>query len=140
GRTRVNTSETPRSISASWGAFALFYVLMLALIASLDWVNGLLRPLYYLTQAGLLTVGVGIFALCGWRFPAMQAEHSALLAFTIGVLTIVPAVLMSLRLMAEGFWTQYFLIAFGMASGSLLGFLFTVLAKRHLTSRQKRRR
>ncbi|MGQ9501809.1 MAG: hypothetical protein ACUVSF_03620 [Anaerolineae bacterium] len=134
----MNSSKTPMRVSASWGAFVLFYVLMLAIIASLDWVNGLLRPLYYITQAGLLTVGVGVFALCGWRFPSMQAEHSALLAFTIGVLTIVPAVLMSLRLMTEGFWTQYFLIAFGMASGSLLGFLFTVLAKRRIASREKK--
>jgi|GEM_PF-921185 len=135
---RVNASKTPTSISASWGAFVLFYLLMLAIIAFLDWVNGLLHPPYYLTQAGLLTLGVGIFALCGWRFRFMQAEHSALLAFTIGVLTIVPAVLMSLRYMAEGFWTEYFLIAFGMASGSLLGFLFTVLARRRLVSRQKK--
>lgn len=135
---RVDVSKTPARIPASWGAFALFYVLMLAIIASLDWINGLLHLPYYLTQAGLLTVGVGVFALCGWRFPTMQAEHSALLAFTIGVLTIVPAVLMSLHSMAEGFWTQYFLIAFGMASGSSLGFLFTVLAKRRLASRQKK--
>jgi hypothetical protein len=135
----VNFSKTPARNTASWGAFVLFYLLMLGIIAFLDWINGLLHPPYYLTQAGLLTLGVGIFALCGWRFPLMQAEHSALLAFTIGVLTIVPAVLMSLHYMAEGFWTQYFLIALGMASGSSLGFLFTVLARRRIASRQKKR-
>jgi len=134
----VNLSKRPAHSSASWGAFVLFYVLMLIIIAFLDWMNGLLRLPYYLTQVGLLTLGVGIFAICGWRFPSMQAEYSALLAFTVGVLTIIPAVLMSLQHMTEGFWNQYFLIAFGMASGSSLGFLFTSLARSRVAARPKK--
>jgi hypothetical protein len=108
----------------------MFYLLMLAVIAGLDWVNGLMRASYFLAQLGLLTLGVGIFAVVGWRMPRIRPEHSALLAFTIGVLTIVPAILMSLHQTVEGFWVQYFLIAFGMAAGSLLGFLFVKLAGR----------
>ena len=82
-------------------------------------------------------MGVGIFALVGWRRPHLRAEHGALLAFTIGVLTIVPAVLMSLGRMSEGFWSQYFLVAFGMASGSVLAFVFVRLAARAAVRRDK---
>lgn len=122
--------------SASWGAFGLFYLLMLIIIVSLDWANDLLRPTYFLAQIGLLTLGVGIFALVGWRLPRIRAEHGALLAFTIGVLTIVPAILMSLGQMIEGFWSQYFLVAFGMASGSVLAFVFARLAARAASRRK----
>jgi len=108
----------------------MFYVLTLALTAGLDLVNGLMGLSYYLTQVGLLTVGVGIFAVIGWRAPQIRAEHSALLAFTIGVLTIVPAILMSLNPMIGSFWSQYFLVAFGMAGGSVLAFVFARLTSR----------
>jgi hypothetical protein len=77
-----------------------------------------------------MTVGVAIFALIGWRMPNLTAEQSVLLAFTVGVLTIIPAVLMSLG-QARDFWSQYFLIALGMAAGSLLGFVFVRLASRY---------
>lgn len=122
--------------SASWGAFGLFYLLTLIIIAGLDYANGLLSATYFLAQAGLLTLGTGIFALVGWRVPHLRAEHGALLAFTIGVLTIVPAILMSLGRMIEEFWSQYFLVAFGMASGSVLAFVFARLASR-ATARRK---
>jgi len=130
-------SHRPANSTASWGAFALFYVMMLMITAGLDWVNGVMRPTYYLAQAGLLTLGVGIFALVGWRLPHIRAEHSALLAFTIGVLTIVPAVLMSLGPMIAGFWSEYFLVALGMASGSVLAFVFVRLAARAAARRGK---
>jgi hypothetical protein len=130
------TADKPAGSAASWGAFGLFYLLMLIIIALLDWVNNLMRPSYFLAQVGLLTLGVGIFALVGWRLPRLRAEHGALLAFTIGVLTIVPAILMSLGQMIEGFWSQYFLVAFGMASGSLLAFLFARLAARAASRRK----
>ena len=70
-----------------------------------------------------MTGGVAIFAFIGWRAPNLKAQQGVLLAFTVGVLTIVPAVLMSLRQSPE-FWQQYFLVAFGMAAGSFMGFLF----------------
>ena len=124
---------TPHKPSASWSAFALFYVAMLIIIAIVDWANGLLTWLYFSAQLGLLTVGVGVFAIIGWRMPRLKAEQGVLLAFTVGALTIIPAVLMSLG-QAKGFWAQYFLIASGMAAGSLLGFVFVRLAGR-FTSR-----
>ena len=129
-------SNRPAGTSASWAAFALFYVLTLVVIAVLDYVNSLMNLTYFLMQAGLLTVGTGIFALVGWRMPRLRAEHGALLAFTIGVLTIVPAILMSLGPMVREFWSQYFLVAFGMASGSVLAFVFARLATRIATRRK----
>ncbi len=121
------TSHKP---SASWSAFIMFYVAMVIIITVLDWANGLLGWRYWVTQIILMTVGVAIFALIGWRVPNLTAEQSVLLAFTVGVLTIVPAVLMSLGLSKRDFWPQYFLIALGMAAGSLLGFGFVRLAGR----------
>jgi hypothetical protein len=103
---------------------------LLAIIAILDWVNGLLAWRYVGTQVTLLTLGVAVFALIGWRMPNLTAEQGVLLAFTVGVLTIIPAVLMGL-VQTRGFWPQYFLIAFGMAAGSFLGFLFVRLANRY---------
>lgn len=123
----------PRRPSASWSAFALFYIAMLIVIGVLDWANGLLTWRYVSIQVSLMTAGVVIFGVIGWRVPKLKAEQSVLLAFTVGVLTIVPAILMSLGQTA-GFWSQYFLIAFGMAAGSFLGFLFVRLAGR-LTSK-----
>jgi len=52
----------------------------------------------------------------------------------VGVLTIIPAVLMSLG-PSRDFWSQYFLIALGMAAGSFLGFVFVRLAG-HLSVRK----
>ena len=123
----------PRRPSASWNAFILFYVSLLLVIFILDWVNGLLGWGYTGTQIALMSIGVGIFALVGWRIPRLTAEHGVLLAFTVGVLTIIPAVLMSLGRNRD-LWPQYFLIALGMASGSFLGFLFVRFASR-FTSR-----
>lgn len=119
----------PRKPSASWNAFIMFYVAMLIIITALDWANGLLSLRYWITQVALMSFGVAIFALIGWRMPNITAEQGVLLAFTVGVLTIIPAVLMSLGQPSD-FWPQYFLIALGMASGSLLGFIFVRLAGR----------
>jgi hypothetical protein len=119
----------PRRPSASWSAFVLFYIAMLAVIGALDWANSLLVWPYLSIQVGLMSVGVAVFAVIGWRVPELKAEQSVLLAFTVGALTIIPAVLMSLG-QTKGFWSQYFLIAFGMAAGSFLGFLFVQLAGR----------
>jgi hypothetical protein len=123
----------PRKTSASWNAFILFYVAMLIIITALDWANGLLSWRYWVTQIGLMSLGVAIFAVIGWRMPNITAEQGVLLAFTVGVLTIIPAVLMSLG-QPRDFWPQYFLIALGMATGSFLGFVFVRLVG-HFTSK-----
>ncbi len=126
----------PRKASASWNAFILFYVAMVIIITALDWANGLLSWRYWVVQIGLMSLGVAIFALIGWRMPNLTAEQGVLLAFTVGVLTIIPAVLMSLGQWSY-FWPQYFLIALGMAAGSFLGFVFVRLAGR-FTSKDDR--
>jgi hypothetical protein len=120
--------SSPRD-SKSWAALVMFYVVMLAVAAILDWSNGLLTPQYALAQVGLITLGVAIFALFGWRLPNMTAEAGALLAFSVGILTIVPAILMGLG-EVTGFWANYFLVAFGMAGGSFLALMFVRLATR----------
>jgi len=119
----------PRKTSVSWSAFVLFYITLLVVTGILDWVNQLLTWRYAGVQVGLMTVGVGIFAIIGWRAPNLKAQQGVLLAFTVGVLTIVPGVLMSLRQSPE-FWQQYFLVALGMAAGSFMGFLFVWLIDR----------
>jgi hypothetical protein len=120
---------TLRKPPRSWGAFILFFVAIVIIITVLDWANSLLAWRYWVVQISLMTAGVAIFAFIGWRVPDLKAEQGVLLAFTVGVLTIVPAVLMSLG-QPEGFWSQYFLIALGMAAGSFLGFLFVQFAGR----------
>jgi hypothetical protein len=77
---------------------------------------------YWGLQVGLVTVGVGIFAVVGVLTPELSAARGVLLAFTVGILTIIPAVLMGLGI--PSLWPQYFYIAFGMAAGSFLSFLF----------------
>ncbi|MEM7346276.1 MAG: hypothetical protein AAF485_18705 [Chloroflexota bacterium] len=113
----------------SWIAFGLFYITLLLIILSLDWVNDLLQLRYVTAQIGLLSIGVAIFAVVGIWMPDLSAARGVLLAFTVGVLTIIPAVLMGLGRI-PGFWPQYFYIAFGMAAGSFLSFLFLELSKR----------
>ena len=93
------------------------------IVTILDLANHLLTLRYWGAQATLITVGVGIFALVGLWLPDLSAARGILLAFTVGILTIIPAVLMGLGNI-PGFWSQYFLIAFGMAAGSFLTFLF----------------
>lgn len=114
---------------SSWVAFLLFYIVLLLIVTILDWANHLLAWRYWSTQAGLVTVGVGIFALAGLWMPDLSAARGVLLAFTIGILTIIPAVLMGLGNI-PGFWSQYFSIALGMAAGSFLTFLFLKLTQK----------
>lgn len=113
----------------SWVAFLLFYIVLLLIITVLDWAKGLLTLPYWGLQATLVTVGVGIFAVAGLWLPDLSAARGVLLAFTVGVLTIIPAVLMGLGNIPN-FWPQYFSIAFGMAAGSFLTFLFLRLSKK----------
>ncbi len=112
--------------SSSWIAFLLFYVVMLVVTMVLDSANGLLSLGYVAVQAGLISLGVAVFALVGWRVPKLTAEQSVMLAFVVGVFTIIPAILMSLGELS-GFWPSYFLVALGMIGGSILGFVFVRL-------------
>jgi len=117
----------PRRPSASWAAFVLFFFTVIVVTVVLDWANGLLAMRHLAKQIGLITLGIGIFAIVGWRVPQLTAQQGVLLAFTVGALTIIPAVLMGLGEM-PGFWSQYFLVALGMAVGSFLAFLFVRLS------------
>lgn len=114
---------------SSWAAFALFYVVLLVIISILDFANGLFTISYFGVQAGLITLGVAVFAVIGLREPELAASRGVLLAFTVGILTIIPAVLMGLGRIPS-LWPQYFYIAFGMAAGSLMTFLFMKFSKR----------
>ena len=120
---------------STWAAFALFYVVLLIIVSVLDLANGVLTPPYFGAQVGLISLGVIIFAVIGMLMPDLSAGSGVLLAFTVGILTIIPGVLMGLGRIA-GFWPQYFNIAFGMATGSFLTFLFLRFSQR-LTSKEE---
>lgn len=114
---------------SSWVAFGLFYIVLVLIVSLLDTVNNVLKLSYWGVQVGLITIGVGVFGIIGIRVPDLSATRGVLLAFTIGILTIIPAVLMGLGRI-PGLWPQYFYIAFGMAAGSFLSFLFIRLSRR----------
>lgn len=119
-----------RMISSSVVAFALFYAAMIILISILDWANKIVFWPQWVVQMGLVTLGVAIFGLVGLRWPNISPQVGVVLAFTVGILTIVPATLMGLGPIVN-FWPQYFLVAFGMAMGSILGFLFVHIFQGH---------
>ena len=56
-------------LKSSWVAFVLFYVVLVTIITTLDWVNNLLTLPYWGLQIGLVTLGVGIFAVVGILTP-----------------------------------------------------------------------
>lgn len=120
---------------SSWIAFGLFYAILLLIVSVLDTVNHTFSFLLFMTQVGLVTVGVGVFAAVAIIAPDLSAMRSILLAFTVGILTIIPAVLMGLG-QIPGLWPQYFYIAFGMAAGSLLTFFSLWYARRITTQNQ----
>ena len=113
----------PNSKQSSWVAFGLFYIVLIGIVTFLDLYNNIFRLTYWGVQIALITLGVGIFAFIGLRFPEISAARGVLLAFSVGILTIIPAVLMGLGRI-PGLWPQYFFIAFGMAAGSFLTFVF----------------
>lgn len=112
-----------RQKRSSWIAFGLFYLVLILIVSVLDIANDVFRLMYWGAQVGLLTLGVGIFLVVGMLVPDLSAARGVLLAFTVGILTIIPAVLMGLGPI-PGLWPQYFYIALGMAAGSFLTFLF----------------
>ncbi len=108
---------------SSWIAFGLFYLVLIVIVTVLDVFNRVLTLPYWGTQLGMLTLGVGLFVVMSRFIPDLSAARGVPLAFTIGILTIIPAVLMGLGPI-PGLWPQYFYIALGMAAGSFLTFLF----------------
>jgi hypothetical protein len=117
------------NLRKSWAAFILFYLVLIAIVSILDWFNQVLTLSYWGAQVSLITLGVGIFAAVGIWTPDLSSARGIFLAFTVGILTIIPAVLMGLGRI-PGFWPQYFYVALGMAAGSLLTFLFIKFARR----------
>lgn len=118
-----------KPVKSSWIAFALFYFILILIVTALDLFNGVMTFSYWGAQIGLITLGVGILALIGLWLKDLTAARGILLAFTVGVLTIIPAVLMGLGRI-PGFWPQYFSVALGMAAGSFLTFLFLFFSRR----------
>jgi hypothetical protein len=115
--------------AVAWRAVIIFYIILLGVITFLDQTNRVLRLSYWGLQVGLVSIGVLVLVVISWRFPGLSAQRGVLLAFAIGVLTIIPAVLMSLNPTGD-FWPQYFTIGLSMAAGSFLGFLFINLISR----------
>jgi hypothetical protein len=118
-----------KPVRSSWIAFLMFYVVLVLIVTILDWFNDLLSWPYWGAQVGMVTLGVGTLAVIGLWLQDLTAARGVLLAFTIGVLTIIPAVLMGLGRI-PGFWPQYFSVALGMAAGSFLTFLFLRYSRR----------
>ncbi len=112
----------------SWRATLIFYIVLLLVVIILDWQNHILLLAHLGTQIGLITLGIIALALIGHKFPDLTAPRGVLLAFGIGVLTIIPGVLLALNPPGD-FWSQYFTIGFSMAAGSFLGFLFIKLTR-----------
>jgi len=113
----------------AWKATAVFYIVLVSVISLVDRSNGVTNLTYWATQVALITVGIAIFVAVGYRFPDLSAQRGVLLAFGIGVLTIIPGVLMALNPSSD-FWNQYFSIGLSMAAGSFLSFLFIKLISR----------
>jgi len=114
----------------AWRATVVFYGVLLILVSFLDWINQVFFLSYWLMQAGLITLGVGSFALIGRKYRDLSAQRGVLLAFGVGVLTIIPGVLMAMNPPQE-FWSQYFTVGLSMAAGSFLGFLFIKLFNKY---------
>ena len=104
-------------------SFGLFYIVLIVIVTVLDVVNGVLTLSYWVVQVGLITIGVGVFLVIGHWARDLTAARGVFLAFTVGILTIIPAVLMGLGPI-PGLWPQYFYIALGMAAGSFLTYMF----------------
>ncbi len=110
----------------SWRAMLIFYLVLLTVIAVLDWQYAVLRFSYFIIQFSLATIGIAILAFIGYRFPQLTVQRGIFLVFSISILTIIPAVLMAIDPQSN-FWTQYVGVGSGVAAGSFLGFLFMTL-------------
>lgn len=113
----------------AWKATVIFYLVLLVSLTLVSVLNGVNTFSYWLIQVALMTLGVGLFVLIGNRYANFSAESGVLLAFGLGIFTIIPAVLMSLNPPGD-FWQQYFPIGLAMAAGSLLTFGFIEVIKK----------
>ncbi len=120
-----------RQTDFSWRAFSIFFVVLLVVVTVLDWQNNILLWQQWGIQTGLIVLGMFILAAVGFQFPDLSAPHGTFLVFSIGILTLIPAVLLSLNPPGD-FWSQYFTIGLSMAAGSFLGFLFIRLMDKRL--------
>ncbi len=115
----------------SWTALFIFYVVLLVVITFMDWKNHVLILKQWSIQVGLVTLGMAVLSVLGYRLSDLTAPRGSLLVFSVGILTIIPAVLLSLNPPGD-FWAQYFTIGLSMAAGSFLGFLFIRLTRNRL--------
>ncbi len=120
-----------RQTEFSWRAFLIFFAVLLVVVTVLDWQNNILLWQPWGVQTGLIVLGMLVLAAVGFQFPDLSAPRGAFLVFSIGILTLIPAVLLSLNPPGD-FWTQYFTIGLSMAAGSFLGFLFIRLMDKRL--------
>ncbi len=121
----------PRRTDFSWRAFSIFFAVLLLVVTVLDWQNDILVWQQWSIQVGLIALGMLVLAAVGFQFPDLSAPRGAFLVFSIGILTLIPAVLLSLNPPGD-FWSQYFTIGLSMAAGSFLGFLFIWLMDKRL--------
>ncbi len=110
----------------AWKSTFVFYLVLLFVITFLDRAYQIYSLTYWLKQVTLVTIGVAIFVVIGYRFKNLSAQQGVLLAFSIGIFTIIPGVLMSLNPVGT-FWREYFLVGLAMAASSFLGFIFIEL-------------
>ncbi len=115
----------------SWMALLIFYAVLLAVITFMDWRNHILIWNQWSIQVGLVTLGMVALLALGYRLSDLTAPRGTLLVFSVGILTIIPAVLLSLNPPGD-FWAQYFTIGLSMAAGSFLVFLFIRLTRNRL--------
>ncbi len=62
---------------SSWVAFGLFYIVLVLIVSLLDAVNNVFKLSYWGAQIGLITVGIGVFALVGTRLPDQRGLGSS---------------------------------------------------------------
>ena len=67
-----------QSGKTSWIAFVLFYVVLISIVSILDALNNVLTLTYWGTQVGLITLGVGVFAIVGAHLPDLSATRAVL--------------------------------------------------------------
>lgn len=118
--TFIMTKHNP---ALAWKSTLVFYLVLVFVITFLDWVHQIYSLTYWLKQIALVTLGVGILIFIGRKYSDLSAQRGVLLAFSVGIFTIIPGVLMSLNPEVT-FWSQYFSIGLAMAAGSFLGFIF----------------